>query len=204
MGRSSSSGRLAMGDRVPLGRALRNTFADILALRNLRGGGPGCNDLDAGFSHWRRRLHQTLLGGLGLSFAATLAATFYHHGLRLEAPYPVLSAPVLLGTLGGIALLVSTLGLAWIEWRTDPKPIASESRRLDQAFLGLLFTVALSGLTLLVWRSTPAMAALLIVHLGTVLAFFLLLPYSKFVHAGYRAIALALESLDRRPNRKTV
>ena len=195
---------VATDDRGQRGRALWNTLADILSLRNLRGGGPGCNDLDARFSHWRRRLHQTLLGGLGLSFAATLAATFYHHGLGLEAPYPILSAPVLLGTLGGLALVIAVLGLGWIEWRAAPEPIPPEARRLDRAFLGLLFAVALSGLALLVWRSTPAMAALLIVHLGTVLAFFLLLPYSKFVHAGYRAIALALESLDRRPNRKTV
>lgn len=187
----------AAGEPVQPGRALSSAFADILDLRNLRGGGPGCNDLDARFSHWRRRLHQTLLGGLGLSFAATLAATLYHHGLGLEAPYPVTSAPVLLGTLGGIALLVAVLGLGWIEWRADPAPLAPEARRLDRAFLGLVFVVAGSGLALLVWRETPTMAPLLIVHLGTVLAFFLLLPYSKFVHAGYRAIALVRESLDR-------
>ncbi|MTW21224.1 tricarballylate utilization 4Fe-4S protein TcuB [Allochromatium palmeri] len=176
--------------------AWRTTLADILNLRNLRGGGVGCNDLDARFSPWRRWLHQTLLGGLGLSFAATLAATFYHHGLGLQAPYPLLSPPVLLGTLGGIALMIASLGLGWLEWRTAPEPIASESRRLDQAFLGLLLAVAGSGLALLLWRATPAMASLLVVHLGTVLAFFMLLPYSKFVHAGYRAIALRCESLD--------
>jgi citrate/tricarballylate utilization protein len=186
-----------LSERLPAPRALRSALIDILDLRNLRGGGPGCNDLDARFSPWRRWLHQTLLGGLGLSFAATLAATLYHHGLGLEAPYPLMSAPVLLGTLGGIALVVAILGLMWIEWRADPEPIAPESRRLDRAFLGLLLLVATSGLVLLVWRATPAMAPLLIVHLGTVLAFFLLLPYSKFVHAGYRAIALVLESPDR-------
>ena len=178
-------------------RALRLALPDILSLRNLRGGGVGCNDLDARFSPWRRRLHQTLLGGLALSFAATLAATLYHHGLGQQAPYPFWSAPVLLGTLGGIALTVAVLGLGWIEWHADPAPLAPESRRLDQAFLGLLLLVAGSGLALLVWRATPAMAPLLIVHLGSVLAFFALLPYSKFVHAGYRAIALVRESPDR-------
>jgi citrate/tricarballylate utilization protein len=187
----------ATGDRMKPGRALWRALADILDLRNLRGGGPGCNDLDARFSHWRRWLHQTLLSGLGLSFAATLVATLYHHGLGLQAPYPFWSAPVLLGTLGGVALLVAVLGLGWIEWRADPAPLAPEARRLDRAFLGLIFAVAGSGLALLVWRATPAMAALLVIHLGTVLAFFLLLPYSKFVHAGYRAIALVRESLDR-------
>ncbi|MGQ9658564.1 MAG: tricarballylate utilization 4Fe-4S protein TcuB [Thermochromatium sp.] len=179
-----------------LARALRLALADVLSLRNLRGGGVGCNDLDARFSPWRRRLHQTLLAGLALSLAATLVATLYHHGLGLQAPYPFWSAPVLLGTLGGLALLVSTLGLAWIGWHTDPEPIAPESRRLDRALLGLLFTVTTSGLALLVWRSTPAMGPCLILHLGAVLAFFLLLPYSKFVHAGYRAIALVHQALQ--------
>ena len=162
---------------------------DVLRLRNLRGGGVGCNDLDGRFAHGRRWLHQLLLGGLALSFAATVTASFYHHSLNVAAPYPLLSLPVLLGTSGGIALVVSTLGLGWIEWRAAPEPLAREAQRLDWALLGLLFLVASSGLVLLGWRMTAAMPLLLGVHLGSVLAFFLLLPYSKFVHAGYRVFS---------------
>ncbi|QGU32513.1 tricarballylate utilization 4Fe-4S protein TcuB [Thermochromatium tepidum] len=195
--RLTHPGSKATRDLVPPGDARLHALVDILKLRNLRGGGVGCNDRNAGFSPWRRWLHQVLLGGLALSLAATLSATLYHHGLGLQAPYPFWSAPVLLGTLGGSALLVATAGLAWIEWRADPAPLAPESRRLDCAFLWLLFVVASSGLALLVWRETPAMPLLLIVHLGAVLAFFLLLPYSKFVHSGYRAAALALAARDR-------
>ena len=45
-------------------------------------------------------------------------------------------------------------------------------------------------LALLVFRETPAMPYLLIVHLGVVLALFLTLPYGKFVHGLYRTAAL--------------
>lgn len=70
-------------------------------------------------------------------------------------------------------------------------------RAADAAFLGLLFLVAATGLALLAWRATAAMGLLLTVHLGAVLAFFVLLPYSKFVHAGYRFLALLIEAMEQ-------
>ncbi|MBK1718183.1 tricarballylate utilization 4Fe-4S protein TcuB [Thiocystis violacea] len=189
--------RLTRTEGAPLStRAIGAALRDILVLRNLRGGGPGCNDLDDRFSHARRRLHHAMLHGFLLSFAATVTATLYHHLLGWEAPYPLLSAPVLLGTLGGILMSLGAVGLAWMKWRADPEPSAPETRGLDLAFLGLLFLVAVTGLALLVWRETAAMGLLLAIHLGSVLAFFLLLPYSKFVHAGYRAIALLIEAIE--------
>ncbi|KAA6186933.1 tricarballylate utilization 4Fe-4S protein TcuB [Thiohalocapsa marina] len=178
-------------------RALGSALHDVVVMRNLRGGGPGCNDLDDRASHLRRRLHQTLLVGLLLSFAATLAATFQHHVLGWQAPYPLLSAPVLLGTCGGLAMTCAVVGLARLKRREDRSPTDAEARSLDLAFLGLLFLVAVTGLVLLALRATPAMGVLLAVHLGTVLAFFLLLPYSKFVHAGYRLLSLLAEALER-------
>ncbi len=178
-------------------RHLRSALYDLFSLRNLRGGGPGCNDLDDRLSHRRRRLHQTLLVGLLLSFAATVAATLYHHALGWQAPYPLLSAPVLLGALGGIAMTIAVVGLVWLKWREDRTPTDHEARAADLGLLTLLFLVATTGLALLVWRATPAMGLLLAVHLGSVLAFFLLLPYCKFVHAGYRFLALLIEALER-------
>jgi citrate/tricarballylate utilization protein len=47
-------------------------------------------------------------------------------------------------------------------------------------------------------RATPATGLLLATHLGTVLALFLQLPYSKLMHAGYRAIALLIEAMEHR------
>ena len=42
------------------------------------------------------------------------------------------------------------------------------------------------------------MSALLIVHLGAVLALFLTLPYGKFVHGIYRAAALMNYAMESR------
>ena len=66
------------------------------------------------------------------------------------------------------------------------------------AFLVLLGLVSLSGLLLLALRETAAMGALLAVHLGTVMALFLTLPYGKFVHAVYRFTALVRYHVERK------
>jgi citrate/tricarballylate utilization protein len=60
----------------------------------------------------------------------------------------------------------------------------------------LLLLSSLTGLLLLVLRETSAMAMLLIVHLGVVLALFLTLPYGKFVHGVYRSAALLKNALE--------
>jgi citrate/tricarballylate utilization protein len=59
-----------------------------------------------------------------------------------------------------------------------------------------LLAVAATGLALLALRGTGAMGLLLAVHLGTVLALFVLLPYSKMVHGAYRAAALLRDALQ--------
>ena len=52
----------------------------------------------------------------------------------------------------------------------------------DVALLMLLAMIALSGLVLLAVRATGAMGLAMAVHLGFILAFFVVLPYSKMVH----------------------
>jgi citrate/tricarballylate utilization protein len=72
---------------------------------------------------------------------------------------------------------------------------------MDRGFIALLFWVSLTGLALLVWRDTSAMALLLAIHLGFVMAFFLTMPYSKFAHGFYRSAALLKWSIEKRqPN----
>jgi citrate/tricarballylate utilization protein len=57
-------------------------------------------------------------------------------------------------------------------------------------------------MALLALRDTGAMALLLAVHLGFVLALFLTMPYGKFAHGIYRAAALLKWAIERRqPNR---
>ena len=97
---------------------------------------------------------------------------------------------MLLGTVGGIGLLIGPLGLIYLKRIADPNVLVNAQRGMDTGFLALLFLVSLTGLALLGWRETSAMGTLLAIHLGTVLALFLTMPYGKFVHAIYRYAAL--------------
>ncbi len=178
--------------------AVIRAAVDLLTLRNQQGGGPGCADLDHRPSRWRRYLHHALFYGFLLCFAATLAAAGYHHLLGRVAPYPLLSVPVLLGTAGGLGMVAGCLGLLWLRRREDATPTDPDSRGADSAALWLLLAVAGTGLALLALRATAAMGLLLAVHLGTVLALFLLLPYGKLVHGAYRGAALLRDALEAR------
>ncbi len=171
-------------------KAWQRGLHDAATLRNLSGGGYGCNDVDDAFSSVRRRLHHAVAYGFAFCFAATCVATIYHHILGWVAPYPPLSIPVVLGTLGGIGLLVGAVGLLILKAVRDPAPAARELLGADVALLLLLAVVAATGLLLLLLRATGAMGILLAIHLGFVLALFLVLPYSKFVHGVYRLGAL--------------
>ncbi len=163
---------------------------DALTLKNLGGGGHGCNDRDETFSMTRRYLHHAMAYGFLACFAATCIAAFDAYVLSRPAPYPLFSLPVIVGTLGGIGLLIGASGLIWLKITGDQAPTAKRLLGADFALLALLWLAAASGILLLACRATAAMGALLAVHLGIILALFVLLPYSKFVHALYRTLAL--------------
>ncbi|MBC5785599.1 tricarballylate utilization 4Fe-4S protein TcuB [Ramlibacter sp. USB13] len=177
------------------GEATRNA----LALTYLGGGhGDGCNEDDDRFTLARRRFHHLTFYGFLLCFAATSVATLYHYALGLPAPYPLWSLPVVLGTLGGIGLLVGPAGLLWLNLRRHPLEGDVAQRPMDRGFIALLLLTSATGLVLLAARDTAAMALLLAVHLGVVLALFLTLPYGKFAHAVYRAAALFKHNIEKR------
>ena len=105
----------------------------------------------------RKWFHQLTFYGFMLCFAATCVATLYHYVLGRHAPYPFLSLPVVLGTSGGIGLLIGPAGLLWLKRRRDPA-LASESRTgWMRRSSCLLFAVSLTGLVLLALRETRAM-----------------------------------------------
>jgi len=133
-----------------------------------------------------------------LCFAATSVATVYHYAFGWEAPYAVFSLPVLLGTLGGIGLLIGPAGLFVLARRRDAALTDPRHSGMDTAFIVMLFLTSLTGLLLLVLRDTSAMGILLSIHLGVVLGLFLSLPYGKFVHGLYRYLALVKYAVERR------
>ena len=172
-------------------------FADIFTLRNLGGGGDGCNNKNEAFSQSRRYFHHALFYGFLLCFSSTCTAAVYEHIFGWISPYPLLSLPVLLGAVGGIAMLVGIVGLIQIKVAADPAPASQLLLDIDYAFLVLLFLAAATGLILLAARSGAAMGALLAVHLGVIVSLFLILPYCKFVHGIYRAAALLRYAAER-------
>ena len=159
-------------------------------LTYLGGGGGGCMSENERPSAARRKFHHLTFYGFLLCFAATSVATVYHYAFGWEAPYAFFSLPVLLGTLGGIGLLVGPAGLFVLARRREPALTDPRHTGMDTAFIVMLFLTSLTGLLLLILRDTSAMGILLSVHLGVVLGLFLSLPYGKFVHGLYRYLAL--------------
>jgi len=183
--------------------ALGEATHNVLGMKYLDGGhGQGCNDEDDRFTLRRRRFHHLTFYGFMLCFAATSVATLYHYVLGLQAPYAYTSLPVILGTVGGIGLLIGPAGLLWLNLRRSPLHGDAAQKPMDRAFIVLLFAVSLTGLALLVWRDTSYMALWLAIHLGVVMALFLTLPYGKFAHGIYRTAALLKWSIEKRqPNK---
>jgi citrate/tricarballylate utilization protein len=177
---------------------LGQAFSEVLRLRYLDGGGDGCaypGDLP---SQARRWFHHLTFYGFLLTFAATTVAAVYHNVLGYEAPYPFLSAPVILGTLGGVGLLIGPLGLLWLKRKRNQELSDPGQSGLDVTFLALLFLISLTGFWLLLFRETAAMGMILATHLGLVLGLFVTMPYGKFVHALYRFAALVRNGAEKR------
>jgi citrate/tricarballylate utilization protein len=95
-------------------------------------------------------------------------------------------------------MLIGTTGLLWLKTVTDPVPVAKKLLGGEYAMLGLLWLIAASGLLLLGLRHTGAMGVLLALHLGLVIGFFLVMPYSKMVHGIYRGLALLRHAQEKR------
>ncbi len=177
---------------------------DALGLAYMKGGGAGCNYPAENFSSARMGFHHLVFYGFLFDFASTSIAAFYDHFLGWQAPYPYLSAPVVLGTIGGTGLLIGSAGLLYLKWRSDRIPGSPNVLKMDVAFLLLLLFTSITGLLLLALRETAAMGMLLIIHLGMVAGLFLTLPYGKFVHAVYRYAALVRFAIEQRRSESTL
>ena len=179
-------------------QALTNATWDAAGLRYLDGGGDGCTYPDERPSFARRRFHHLTFYGFMLCFAATAVATVYHYVFGIRAPYPFWSLPVILGTLGGVGLVIGPIGLLGLRYARDPDLADRTQGGMDVAFAVLLLLTAMTGLALLALRETRAMGLALAIHLGAVLALFVTMPYGKFVHALYRFAALVRFHIERR------
>jgi len=171
---------------------------DAGELRYLDGGGVGCFNEDEQPTDRRKIYHHLTFYGFLLCFAATCIATAYHYLLGREAPYPWYDLPVVLGTLGGVGLVIGPIGLLIAKARRAKILIEERQLGMDVGFTVMLLLTAVTGLLLLLLRNTSAMNPLLALHLGVVFALFVTLPYGKFVHGIYRFAALVRYAQEQR------
>ncbi len=178
---------------------LKDASHRTASMKNLSGGqGQGCNfEKEDRFSNARRHAHQTVLWGFLLCFASTASGTVLHYVFDMPAPYGLISLPKLLGIPGGILLTIGAAGLAWLKTKADPALGASGRWGGEMAFTLLLGATGLTGLMLYAATGTFLVPHLLMLHLGTVLALFLLTPYSKMAHGAYRFAALIRDAQIR-------
>lgn len=170
-------------------RSLWRAARDACQLRYLDGGGMGCMNDDERPSDKRRFYHHLTFYGFMLCFASTCTGTVFHYVFDWQAPYPWWTPVKIFGVLGGVGLVWGPIGLI-AEKHQRASVIASEDKGLGAAFIWILLALGATGLVLTVLRATPVMGLLLALHLGVVFAFFVTMPYGKFVHGLYRFAAL--------------
>ncbi|MEM7472297.1 MAG: tricarballylate utilization 4Fe-4S protein TcuB [Pseudomonadota bacterium] len=172
--------------------AMKKAFAAAAQMRNLKGGhGEGCNFEDEDrFTHARRHAHHAVMYGFLLCFASTSSGTLLHYVFDMPAPYAFWSLPKLLGVPGGLLMMVGSGALVWLKLQADRDLGDRAAWGGEMAFVVLLFLVAATGLALYAFGATAALPSLLALHLGAVLAFFLLTPFTKMAHAPFRLVAL--------------
>lgn len=179
-------------------RPASGAVADGVTLRHMRGGGPGCDYPEDTPSRSRRRLHGLVFWGFVATFASTTAAFIKQEFFGELPPYPWISEPVILGTVGGVAMIIGAFGLLRLKARGEQATRLSTMVDLDRTFLWVVVTINVTGIALLVARETAAMPLLVALHLALVGAFFVTAPYSKFVHFVYRIAALIQNRVEQR------
>src|SRR6201988_240149 len=113
--------------------SLWQAIRDAGELRYLDGGGVGCFNEDDRPTRRRKLFHQFTFYGFLLCFASTSVATLYHYLLAREAPYAWWDLPVVLGTLGGIGLVMGPVGLLTEKSKRDTALVDANSSGMDAA-----------------------------------------------------------------------
>jgi citrate/tricarballylate utilization protein len=182
----------SMADLRSVGTALKQAFS----LRYLKGGGDGCYYPKDRPSGARRLLHSLVFYGFILAFASTTIAAIEQEILGILPPYPLISLPVITGSIGGVFMIIGCSGLMAMKLRSDQAPATRVMRSMDFAFLGVLNAASITGMLVLVFRDAAIMGLLVALHLGILSGLYVTAPYSKFAHVVYRVAALAQDRVE--------
>ncbi len=188
---------IEMRGRAPSAGAAMGAAWDVLVLRWLRGGGPGCPYPDEHPSRTRALLHSLVFYGFLAATASTTIAAIDQDLLGRLPPYALTSAPVILGTAGGVAMILGTVGMLIAKGRSDRQPASGAMTGMEFVFVLTLGLASLTGLLTLALRSTGVLGPALVIHLAIVAALFVTAPYGKFVHAIYRYLALVRRRMEQ-------
>jgi len=143
-------------------RAVLRGLRDALTLRHLHDTGEDCTRAVEVRTPWRRYFHHCTFYGFAFCMASTTVAAIYHTFFDWRAPYPYSSLPVVLGTIGGIGLVVGPIGLAAQYRLRDAQLKDSSQQGLDVSFIVMLLLTSITGLVLLLLRGSAVMPALLV------------------------------------------
>ena len=153
------------------GKALREAHRGRAWLAASAGRRPGCTYPEERPSSVRRVYHSFVFWGFLLDFVSTSLAFMYQDFLHHLPPYPLTSAPVIFGSRGRRAAdhRHRRPDLVQMEERSRAcrRPRVRHGLRVSDP-LGL---TALTGLLTLLFRATPALGSLLVLHLALIAAF---------------------------------
>lgn len=167
-----------------------------VGLRYLKGGGVQCAYPTGEMSAIRRWFHALTFYGFSALIASTISAAILQDIFKVEPPYRYFSIPVVLGIIGGIIMVVGTIGLIVLKNQQDPAPTNFRMVVRDYGFLIVLCALGVTGILTLVLRSTSAFGILFVVHFSIVLVGFAIAPYTKFVHFVYRFLSIVRDNVE--------
>ncbi len=143
----------------------------------------------------RRVLHMAMMWGfIVMGLATTWDFLFKTPGSAVSLLYPAR----LLGTLGGLAAIYGS-GMTILRRLLKLETVYSSGRFSDWMFLWIFFFTVFTGFTLEVADYLPLVGpwayAAFLTHVVLALDLLVLLPFTKFAHAVYRPVALAVHAL---------
>lgn len=184
-------------------RATIDAIYDAGSLKNLSGGGEPCHQ-DIQPSRMRRIWHQFVSYGFLCCLLSTMSAAALQDIVGQAPPYGMWSVPVVLGLVGGAGLIIGCSALIINKQRADVEATDVQMVARDYGLLVALDLLGVTGLATVLTRTTSAYGVILVIHLATVGAAFLVVPYTKFGHWIYRSIALHRDAVERHQERATL